>query len=151
MKSKFLLCFVVAGLMAFDCFANAATLHDTKGHTIHLKNYRGKWLLVNYWATWCGPCLNEMPELDRLYKKYPKRVVVLGVNYDALPAKRINAFGKELGVTFPLLRHFPRYRYSVGPIKILPYTLVIGPNGKLRSVLPGVQTYDGLKRSVHIS
>ena len=75
---------------------------DTKGKTHSLSNHHGKWVLVNLWATWCAPCLSEMPELEALSKSR-NNLVVLGLAVDGQPARRVEQFAEKLGVTYPVI------------------------------------------------
>src|SRR5215217_4009297 len=79
------------------------TLHAMSGPNLRLKEQRGRVVMVNFWATWCAPCRQEMPQLDRLYQKYRTAgFVLLGVNVDDDPSKATEVATK-LGVTFPIL------------------------------------------------
>ena len=79
------------------------TLHAMGGSNLRLKEQRGRVVMVNFWATWCGPCRQEMPQLNRLYEKYKSSgFVLLGVNVDDDTAKAAEVAAK-LGVTFPVL------------------------------------------------
>ena len=64
--------------------------YDSQGNPISLKQYQGKWIIINYWASWCGPCLEEMPTLNKLYHEYPNQLIILGVSFDGLNAEKIN-------------------------------------------------------------
>ena len=70
------------------------TLHAADGRNVRLDELRGQVVLVNFWATWCGPCRSEMPHLDQLYQKYHKSgFVLLGVNIDDNPATALSTCG----------------------------------------------------------
>ena len=78
-------------------------LHDTAGAAIALEDFRGKVLLLNFWATWCTPCREELPELDRLYTKHRDQgLVVVGIAVDT-SAERVSAFLKKRPVGFPVV------------------------------------------------
>ena len=79
------------------------TLRSADGRNVRLDELRGQVVLVNFWATWCGPCREEMPRLDTLYQKYHKSgFVLLGVNVDDDPHTAL-ATAAKLGVSFPVL------------------------------------------------
>lgn len=79
-------------------------LPDLSGRTIHLSEFKGKPILLNFWATWCPPCRTEMPSLERAYQDYKgKGLVVLTINIDQRSPSRVEAFVKEYSLTFPIL------------------------------------------------
>lgn len=93
--------------MAFLCLpalagASGFSLTDTKGQTHSLASHAGQWVLVNLWATWCPPCLSELPELEALSKSRSD-LVVLGLAVDGQPARRVAQFAEKLGVTYPVI------------------------------------------------
>lgn len=77
-------------------------LETVDGQRLRLSELRGRIVAVNFWATWCAPCRLEMPDLEARARRYPDRLVVLGVNFDE-PAEEVERFRDELGLTFPLL------------------------------------------------
>lgn len=125
-------------------------LVDSQGQVVNLKSMQGKWLIVNYWATWCQPCLTELPELSALAKAYPQQVAVLGVNFDRMPSDEINHFAQRYDIQFPLVREFPLEHYGLKQVQTLPTTLVISPQGKLVDVLVGPQTRVGLEERLRL-
>ena len=109
-------------------------LKDTAGIQHQLSNYKGKWVLVNYWATWCPPCREEMPELSQLYDEYKnKNVVVLGLAVDELGL--VKEFAQATPVSYPLLaaeNDGMTLSLNLGNDKgILPYTVIINSNGRV--------------------
>ncbi|KRB67847.1 TlpA family protein disulfide reductase [Noviherbaspirillum sp. Root189] len=78
------------------------TMTDTAGQVHTLDGYRGKWVLVNLWATWCPPCLAEMPELEAL-SKARRDLVVIGLAVDGQNPQRITQFSEKLHVTYPIV------------------------------------------------
>jgi peroxiredoxin len=78
-------------------------LRSVEGRSVHLVDYRGQVVLLNFWATWCGPCRIEMPAIQDRYERYREQgLVVLAVNFDE-PAQQVAAFRDDLGLTFPIL------------------------------------------------
>lgn len=112
---------------------------------LRLEDLVGRWVLVNYWAIWCAPCRNEVPELNAIQRAHEDELVVLGVNFDA-PAPEVNrAQARELGIEFPVLEKDPGPGLGANPPQALPVTLVVAPDGTLTHELVGPQTRASLE------
>lgn len=109
----------------------AMTLPDLEGRPQSLAQWRGKVLVINYWASWCAPCVEEMPALSRLHAHYaPWGVQFVGVGLDA--AENLRTFVKTTPVTYPLLVGGADPGQTPGlVVKGLPYTIVLGRDGKV--------------------
>ena len=112
----------------------AASFPNEKGQVQHLKQYAGKTVVLNFWATWCEPCREEMPELSSLHEEYiNKNLVVLGVAIDDVAA--ISDFVKETKVSYPLFAaevHGMELAAGLGNDKsALPYTVIIKADGSV--------------------
>jgi len=105
-------------------------MRDLDGDLHRLSDYRGKWVVVNYWATWCPPCLDELPELGDFHERHKDRdAVVLGVNMEEIDRDELARFVDEQFITFPI---FPGNMgmETVGPVPGLPTTFLVGPDGR---------------------
>lgn len=109
-------------------------------------NYQGKWVVISYWATWCGYCMEEIPELNAFYRAHSNQVSMFGVNYD--DPGSLSQHIRQSGVIFPTLADDPKREFGVRIISGLPTTLLIGPNGSLKRVLEGPQTKSSLERAL---
>ncbi|HEU4709844.1 MAG TPA: TlpA disulfide reductase family protein, partial [Methylophilaceae bacterium] len=112
----------------------AASFPDSNGDVQKLGQWRGKLLVVNFWATWCPPCREEMPELSKFHEHYQKQgIVVVGIATDDVA--KMQAFGKELKVSYPLLAgdlDAMNLANALGNNKgILPYTVVLDQQGNV--------------------
>lgn len=105
----------------------------------------GKWLLVNYWATWCGPCREEIPALNTIHQDLDA-VTVLGVNYDNLEGAALSVAITEMAIRFPSLLEDPSAKLMTDRPTVLPTTLVVSPDGKLVQQLQGPQTEAELRQ-----
>ena len=107
------------------------SLPDLQGKQRSLAEFRGKWVVVNYWATWCPPCLEEIPDLQAFHDRHAdKDAVVVGVNFEDIPPEQLKAFAEENFISYPVLRNgdmSPAHeRLAVGG---LPTTYIISPEG----------------------
>ena len=116
------------------------TLRTMNGPNLRLAEQRGRVVMVNFWATWCGPCRQEMPQLDRLYQKYKSSgFVLLGVNVDDDVRKAADVAGK-LGVSFPVLLDTDKAVSKLYDLSTMPSTVLIDRDGKVRYVHRGYLT-----------
>ncbi len=113
------------------------TLPGLDGRPVRLADFRGQWVIVNFWASWCTPCLLEMPELESFHQNQRGRAVVIGVNCEALAPAEIRLFVKRLGVTFPIALSVGQ-RLPGFPLKGLPTTFLVSPTGAIAHTYLGV-------------
>ena len=106
------------------------TLPDVAGNSVSLSDFRGKWVIVNYWATWCPPCLEEIPDLVSLYEENRDSVVVLGVNYEEVNQEYLEEFVDSHMMSYPVVRSDPVPVTPLGPVLGLPTTFIISPQGE---------------------
>jgi peroxiredoxin len=110
----------------------ALALSDTEGKAHGLADYRGKVVLVNFWATWCVPCRDEMPSIERLRASLDaRRFAVLAVNL-AEPESRIQKFLDAVPLGFPVLLDRDAKIARAWQAKLLPATYIVGPDGAIR-------------------
>lgn len=111
-----------------------------------LEALRGQWVLINYWAQWCKPCIDEIPELNAIDRKYDN-VTVLGVNFDGAGGEELAQQAQKLGVEFTSLERDPAAALGVPRPVVLPSTLVVNPAGELVTTLLGPQTLESLEEA----
>jgi len=105
---------------------------DLKGVERQLSEFRGKWVVLNFWATWCPPCLKEIPELVEFHEQnQDKNAVVVGVDFEDIPLDELVEFTESYFMNYPILRTKPTAKTAVGVISGLPTTFLISPEGKL--------------------
>jgi peroxiredoxin len=123
------------------------TLKALDGPNLRLREQRGKVVMINFWATWCGPCREEMPQLKRLHDKYQAAgFTLLGVNVDEDP-RQASALAQKLALGFPVLFDADKQVSKTYDLSAMPSTVLIDRDGKVRFVHRGyrdgvVTTYD---------
>ena len=128
---------LATGAVAPQASAPDFTLRTLNGPNLRLAEQRGRVVMVNFWATWCGPCRQEMPQLDRLYQKYKSSgFVLLGVNVDE-DARKATDVAAKLGVTFPVLLDTEKSVSKLYDVSTMPSTMLIDRDGKVRYVHRG--------------
>lgn len=122
-------------------------LLDVDGNPHKLSDYEGRWVVLNFWATWCPPCLEEIPELAVFHEKFKEKVVVLGINYEDVEEDRLRAFMDDNLIDYPVLRLSPGNN-AIAPIKGLPTTVVVSPEGDVHHVHVGAVTRKELEQYI---
>jgi thiol-disulfide isomerase/thioredoxin len=117
-------------------------LYTPGGDPFTLTSLRGKVVLVNFWATWCEPCVTEMPSLQRVRDQLAPRFEVLGVNYQEGPA-RIKAFIDKSGITFPVVRDTDGAVAKAWGARIFPASYLVDRAGHVKHVLIGGADWTG--------
>ncbi|MDX2410474.1 MAG: TlpA disulfide reductase family protein [Woeseiaceae bacterium] len=132
--------FAATSLASSDLTGQAApdfALKNSSGDNVRLSEYRGDVVMVNFWATWCGPCRQEMPLLDELYSRYERvGFSLLGVNIDDDSRKAMNMVS-ELGVSFPVLFDARKEVSKLYKVEAMPVTVLIDREGTVRYVHHG--------------
>jgi len=118
------------------------TLKALDGRDVNLGDYKGKYLLVNFWATWCGPCKVEMPSIEELYQRFKlENFDVLAISNDMFGEKVVGPYIKTQGFTFTvLLDPILQVSKQFGVVS-LPTTYLIDPQGKIIGVLGGAENW----------
>jgi len=117
-------------------------LRDLTGKVMSLSQFRGKVVLLNFWATWCGPCRVEMPAMEQLYQTFPRREFeILAVSTDSQGAAVTRPFQKQMGFTFPIL-HDSEYRIGLMyGARTLPVTFMLDRQGIVRQKIFGARDW----------
>lgn len=156
MKKKIILltsCFIFLAALLAGCSGNDVTgvvLQDIHGKQYALNDYKGKWIVINYWASWCKPCYKEIPALNALAKQYKSQVLVFGVSYDRATGSKLAQIIKKMKVQFPTLAVDPAKVLGIPHVPGLPATYLINPKGKLSKRLLGMQSEKSLIAAMHL-
>lgn len=105
-------------------------LPDLQGRLQDIAQYRGKWLIVNFWATWCGPCVAEIPELNSFHARRKQQAAVIGIAFEKTPVDQIRQFVQEFNITYPILVIGEEPLVPLEPLKGLPSTFLLSPRGE---------------------
>ena len=116
----------------------ALTMQDLDGRLITTDDLMGKVTLVNFWATWCGPCRAEIPDLIKLQDRYPDQLLVIGVSTDEGGVAIVEDFATEYGINYPVVMATPEIRRAFPGVRALPTSFIVDPEGRV------VQTHVGL-------
>lgn len=126
--------------------AGGYILPDIDGRMQSLDQYRGKWVIVNYWATWCGTCRKELPDLVSLHENNRDQdIVVIGINFEEIGQNELKKFVAEQQIPYPVLRSEPVRSTPLGPVRALPTTYIINPAGKVVAGEVGLVTQQNIE------
>ena len=127
--------------------AERFTLTDADGKSHSLAGYRGKWVIVNFWATWCPPCLEEIPDLVAI-KEARKDVEVIGIAMEFQDARQVMQFADGMFVNYPIVLGDRKVSESIGQVDGLPTTFIYDPQGKLAERHVGKITRKQIERLI---
>lgn len=170
-KSKLVLILVFI-IMSFSVFAAKSNkkedvkmpnivLYDQYGKKHNIEEYKGKVVVINFWATWCGYCVQEMPEFEKVYKEFgsnKKDVIILGVagpkskenqNNVDVEKDKIISFLKKKNITYPTLMDETGKSFDDYKVRALPMTYVINKDGYLEGFVSGAITSEQLRKAVN--
>jgi len=139
-------------LLILSVIASASLVHaetvfkDNEGNNTAFSSLKGKWVFINYWASWCPTCLDEIPEFNRFYEHHKKKesVALYAVNFDGLSQAEQNSLVKRFNIRYPSLLADPSDALHLGDIRGIPVTFVFNPKGELVKTLYGGQTTETL-------
>jgi len=115
------------------------TLKDINRRTVRLSAYRGKVVLVNFWATWCPPCRAEMPDLVRLQREHAREGLrIIGITYPPETKTRVRRFARSLKVNYPIILGTRQIKARFSSDETLPLTVVIDRDGKVKEIISGI-------------
>jgi thiol-disulfide isomerase/thioredoxin len=126
------------------------TLKDHEGRDVAFSDYKGKVLLIDFWATWCGPCKVEIPHFIEFQQKYgPKGLQILGISVDD-PPEKLAPYVKEMGMNYPVLQGLGREEVqdAYGPILGIPVSVIISRDGKICSTHTGLTGKDVFEQEI---
>ena len=128
--------------------APAFTLQDLDGNDVSLSDFKGKMVVLNFWATWCGPCRMEIPSFVKLQDEYRDRgLAFIGISVDMGAVDTVQEFADEFDINYPILMHSMEVTYAYG-INPIPTTFIINRDGKVVNVLVGYRPEEVFRREI---
>ena len=135
---KVLLAMLMLSFCGMTQAAGTFTLTDTAGKRHTLSQYKGKWVIVNYWATWCPPCLEEVPDLVALYdSRKSKDLQMFGVVFDYENTKEVAEYVDDMLMSYPIVLGGDEVVKQIGAADVLPTTFIYNPKGELVKIKRG--------------
>jgi len=126
MNKSILLLSAVALLFSFQ--VHAFRFQDTTGKIHQLSDYKGRWVVVNFWATWCPPCLKEIPDLIAIYE-HRKDVMIIGVAMDIDDPQAVLNFARSMAINYPIVLGDRKIASQLDEVSLLPSTYFYDPDG----------------------
>lgn len=135
--------------LPFSALAVDMPLNDVYGNKVNLNSFQGKWVVVNYWATWCPPCIVEMPELQAFHDAHSKgNALVVGINTELIGKQQLLNFLDDYFITYPVFVSKPTQKSELGLIPGLPTTFLVSPEGKVVARQVGPVTQDMIEQFI---
>ncbi|WP_223669185.1 TlpA family protein disulfide reductase [Kangiella shandongensis] len=133
---KMLFSLAVAVAMLLTACSNENSFHLLSGEKKSMNDYEGQWLVINFWAEWCPPCLEEIPELGLLAEENPD-IAILGVSYDKLTNNELKSLVDKLEISYPIVATEPMPYLPVAKPQSLPGTYLVSPSGQTMGPILG--------------
>jgi thiol-disulfide isomerase/thioredoxin len=125
------------------------TVKDMNGNDVRLSSFKGKVILLNFWATWCHPCKEEIPDLVALQKEYKDDIIVLGFSIDDTP-EQLKEYAGKYQMNYPVLvgAGHENIQEAYGPMWGVPVTVIIGRDGKIAKKQSGIRSHEQFEREI---
>lgn len=136
-------------LALLNACAPAADFHTNQGQQLRWSELEGEYVIVNYFAEWCAPCLRELPELNEFYHEHGDKAQLFGVSFDGLNNEQLAALQEEYAIEFPLILNEPLAQLPFPTPQMLPATYVVTPDGQVKGPLLGEQTEASLLQAIN--
>lgn len=125
----------------------AFQFQDTTGKIHQLSDYKGRWVIVNFWATWCPPCLKEIPDLIALYGNR-QDIMIIGVAMDIDDPNMVLDFAQSMAINYPIVLGNRQLAAQIDEISLLPSTYFYDPNGEPAARQLGIVSRDSIEQFI---
>jgi cytochrome c biogenesis protein CcmG/thiol:disulfide interchange protein DsbE len=126
-------------------------LSDLDGNTVRLSEYRGKVVIIDFWATWCGPCRIGIPDFVDLQDEYgTEDFAILGISVDEGESPVVAEFARHYKINYPILHDTPEVRAAYGGIRAIPTTFIVDRDGYVRQYIQGYRPKTFFKQAINI-
>ncbi len=147
--TRLLIFHIVTVSLLFPAHAVEMKLKGIDGSIEQLSDFKGNWVVVNYWATWCPPCIEEMPELQSFHDNYEKRgAMVIGINTEMVSKDKLLRFLADYFITYPIYTSPPLQESALGRIPGLPTTFIVSPQGNVVARQVGSVTREMIEKFI---
>ncbi|HIA43718.1 MAG TPA: TlpA family protein disulfide reductase [Gammaproteobacteria bacterium] len=143
LKLRFFLSMLLSTILLSACSEPDYQMFN--GSSGNIENLKGKWVVINYWADWCPPCIKEMPELSAFYNDNKERVTVFAYNFDRLEGEELQQMLIRFKVGVPSILSDPGELFGWEAPPSLPTTYIVDPQGNMKVMLVGPQTKEKLE------
>ncbi len=138
-----------AGAAVVGADAPELVLKDISGKAVKLSDHKGKVVVLNFWATWCGPCRAEIPAFVRLREQYEDRgLEIIGVSLDEDATDVVSEFATEHNINYPILIGTPEAAKAYGPIDQIPTTFIVGRQGRVLGRHLGMMSFERIESAI---
>ncbi|MFZ8201669.1 TlpA family protein disulfide reductase [Alteromonas portus] len=138
---------VLAGAFTYQSLQEDFETLDGESYRWH--DLQGQWVVINYFAPWCAPCLREMPELASFHQSRPDNTQLFAINYDPKTKSELITMTKEFNITVPVIVSAPDIKLPMSKPPYLPATYIIGPDGEVKETLMGEVTASSLRQRLN--
>ncbi|MDF1758178.1 MAG: TlpA disulfide reductase family protein [Legionellaceae bacterium] len=142
---------LIISLITFSNIVFSASnliLEDINGSQVDFSTLKGKWVFINYWASWCSPCIEEIAEFNKVFDSNPTNIAIFAVNFDRLTTENQKKVAKDFSIHYPSVQRESTALLALGDISVLPVTFVFNPEGHLATKLYGGQTAEAIKETI---
>lgn len=150
MRCRFLPAVTLASVVLLSGCQPAADFSTDTDGSYSWQQLEGGYVVVNYFAEWCAPCLRELPELNEFHELYGDQVKLLGVSFDGLNNEELAALRAEYNIQFPLIQNEPLPMLPFTQPNALPATYIVTPSGEIKGPLLGEQTLATLAKATEL-